>query len=155
MSTDVVGIRRASLEELAGIYTEVSQHPVPFDVDHWQRQSLVTGSFTYLLELDDIFGFVSAGSAELPDESIGEIYGLWIAPTFRRQGWGRKLLVRGISVLKRRNFSQGLCYLSEDVAAEKLLQGLGFELTPSERVSNSNAQSVRQFGYQLDLSDYF
>lgn len=155
MSTEVVSIRRASPEELARLHLEIEQATVPFDVDHWRRQSQVAGSFTYVMALDHIVGFVSAGSAELPDESIGEIFALWLAPEIRRQGWGRKLLVRGISVLKRRDFSRGLCFLSEEPNAIKLIEGLGFEVSKYERVSHKNSPIARQVGYLLDLTDYF
>ena len=133
----------------------MDQVDVPFDVDHWRRQSQAAGSFTYVMERGGIVGFVSAGSAELGDEAIGEIFGLWLAPEIRRQGWGRKLLVRGISVLKRRNFTQGLCYLNEHAVAIKLVEGLGFEASRYERVSNQHSLTTRQVGYLLDLSEYF
>ncbi len=127
-----------------------------FNLDHWHRQSQIAGSFTYVMEQEDIFGFVSAGSAEIPDKSVGEILGLWLNAEFRRQGLGRKLLVRGLSVLKRRKFKIAHIYLNPDAdAARGLLIGLDFHEMEQSRQINQGDTSILQAGYQLDLKDYF
>ena len=152
----VIGIRRAEPDETELLAGLVDITAASFDLPHWRRQSAVPGSFTYVMEQKSIFGFVSAGSAELLDESIGEVFGLWLNPEFRRQGLGRKLLVRGLSVLKRRGNTIAHVYLTPDNRpAELLLASLDFLQMNQTRQLNQGDTSISQIGYQLDLKDYF
>ena len=154
--TDVTGIRRAENDELDLVRQLIDQKRPGFDLAHWRRQSALLGSFTYLVEQQNVFGFVSAGSAELPDSTVGEILGLWISPEFRRSNWGRKLLVSGLSVLKRRNFETAHVYLNPDSQPAKgLIRTLGFEPLEHGRWVNDADESIQQEGFQLSLTDYF
>lgn len=153
---DVVGIRRMADGESKDLSALVDAELQPFDVAYWQRQLLMPGNFTYVIEQKSIFGFVSAGSADLPNPRIGELLGLYVDPSKRRQGWGRKLLVRGLSVLKLREFESACVYLKEEArGARALLTELGFVATALEKTSFIDGQEVIQTGYQTDLADYF
>lgn len=127
-----------------------------FDITHWQRQRGAKGSFTYVAEQESIFGFASIGSAGLPDEGIGEVFGLWIDPAYRRQRWGRKLLVRGLTGLKRTGCHAAHTYVNpKQRSIESLLLDLDFVRLLEPRLVNQGGDSLSQSGFALDLKDYF
>tara|TARA_R110002072_G_scaffold3830_1_gene27232 strand:+ start:4940 stop:5419 length:480 start_codon:yes stop_codon:yes gene_type:complete len=154
-----VGIRRAAEVDLLALIelTEAQGSPEPvYWRKQWQQRLLNPEVFTYLAEDEQLFGFVSAGPAELLDKTDGEVIALFLAPKYRGLGMGKKLLVRGLSVLKRRNYNRGVVFIDEDTAALKqIIVALGFERGVGDREVNYPGGTLRQQGYALDLNDYF
>ena len=157
--SQVTGVRAAESSDAPQLLTmvEASAESFAFDKETWQRRLTEPGTHTYVVELEQIFGFASAGSAELAEgEGTGEVLGLWIAPEFRRQGWGRKLLVRALGFLKRRGFAFAQVYVEPDSPAiVALLIGLDFKPILATREVNHAQATPVQRGYQVDLKNYF
>jgi ribosomal protein S18 acetylase RimI-like enzyme len=153
---DIIGIRRAVPEEYTQLQQLIRDEPVLFDRAHWQRLLGSQGCFTYVIEQADLFGFVSAGTSELFEPGEGEIQALFVSPDSRRQGWGQKLLVRGLSVLKLRHCDIAHVFLHEsDHAATALITSLGFQRSGLERTGLGEAECASQIGYSVSLEDYF
>ena len=150
----VTGIRAGEAADVPNLVSLVDSELPGFDLQNWQRRLIVPDTYTYLVERESVFGFVTAGKSELLD--TGEVLGLWVSPPFRRHGWGRKLLVRSLGFLKRRGFTVAQAFVDEGVvSATLLLRGLDFvELDVTREVSRFG-QVAKQKGYQLDLKDYF
>lgn len=148
-----VGIRRAGNDDVAAINTLIAtdQSSVP------DAGSLLAaeGVFTYLAEDERCFGVVTAGvPAHRQDSGTGEILLWYIAEANRRAGWGRKLLVHGLSVLKRRFYDEAFIWLPRDAgAAVHIVEAFGFEPNGAERIDN-RADTVSQ-GYVRSLADFF
>ncbi len=119
---------------------------------------MLQGIFSYLAEDTRPFGFVTVGQ---PAESIfeagtGEVLGLYVQQDYQRQGVGKKLLVHGISVLKRRRCERVVIWLPEEAeGAGALLNSSGFEANGMTRERNEDGTTERSSCYQLDITDYF
>lgn len=118
--------------------------------------------FVYLAEDTRPFGFVCAGEPleALPGyERHGEVIGWYVLPEYQGYGMGRKLLVRGLSVLKRRGFASALLWLRDDAAgALSIVESLGFDGGALSRTTNwqiGGEREVRETGYELRLDDWF
>lgn len=175
MPLDGVGIRRADSADYAAL---IGLNAEPLLGAHWhiqwQERLLANDVFTYLVEAETIFGFVTAGPSLLMDADVGEVCGLFLSPLYRGSGMGKKLLVRGLSVLKRRGFGRAVIFVdslygngsllaggaettvrAESHALESLLVGLGFVPEMGEREINYRGATFRQVGHCLDLEGYF
>lgn len=158
-----VGIRRAlepDLEVLMSLSEAGDELAECILNKQWQREwQGRLGSpdvFTYLVEDKDVFGFVTAGPSLLLEVEDGELLGLFLKPAHRGAGMGKKLLVRGLSVLKRRNFSRAVVFIeNQDVVMKGLLTSLGFETGIGDREINCSQGTVHQVGFGLDLNGYF
>ena len=139
-SLNLVSIRRAQ----AGDQHALNQlYNVEIDL------SAVGTYFTYLAEDTEPFGFVTAGE--------GEILALYIKPEYRGKGMGRKLLVRGLSILKIRGFESALLWIPQGAASVlSIARSLKFKADGSERYTNAIDGSTQfEQGYRLSLSEYF
>jgi len=179
MSLQGVGIRRADsadYAELIKLTTELL--PGSHWQVQWQERLLAIDVFTYLVEDEAIFGFVTAGPSLLLEADTGEVCGLFLSSAQRGSGMGKKLLVRGLSVLKRRGFDRAVLFVDSvdsidsvevdsvkikidggrhrvSQALASLLSGLGFIADVGEREINGRGSTIRQIGYSLALDDYF
>jgi len=175
-SLEMVSIRRARPGDQVAL-ASIEEEGVTRSLD-WQ-QLLSQGSFfTYLAEDSEPFGYVSAGPAIMQeDHTIGEIVALLLKSEYRGFGMGRKLLVRGLSVLKRREFSIAQIWIPDHAAvARDVVRSLDFEADGSERIVNEMSEtsrretsrretsrretsrretSRRETSYCLSLEDYF
>lgn len=155
-----VAIRRAAAADVAGLGAVID---AAGPRGNWRHGDLVRllGSpahFAYLAEDEAIFGFVLAGPAASPmAESTGEIIGLYLRTSHQGFGMGRKLLVRGLSVLKRRGFETAFAWLPGDDRVRAVFQDLGFDPAAGySRVLNApDSSSVDEQGFQLPLDAYF
>lgn len=115
--------------------------------------------FIYLAETDEPFGFVGAGQGDgaLIGPDAGEIMTLFLLPAYREHGMGKKLLVRGLSVLKRRGFAVAMAWIpAHSLPARATFESLAFERDHSlQREINSGHRTLTEYGYRLDLGDYF
>lgn len=159
-----VGIRRAGVSDFAVLssLTEYGGACSPKNEwwnewqNEWRERLRSPEVFSYLVEDKEVFGFVTAGPSLLLDDSDGELLGLFLNPDHRGVGMGKKLLVRGLSVLKRRNFSRAVVFIAnQDVVMKGLLMSLGFETDIGDREINHPQGTVLQVGFGLGLNDYF
>ncbi len=115
--------------------------------------------FIYLAETEAPFGFVGAGPADeaITGPGAGELVALYLHPQFHGQGMGKKLLVRGLSVLKRRGFERSFAFVpAASVSAVSVFRAIGFEpMDGVEREINEGASTVRECGYSISLEDFF
>lgn len=115
-----------------------------------------TDHFVYLAETARPFGFVGAGAGEgdFIGDDVGEVMALFIHPDFQGYGMGRKLLVRGLSVLKRRGFGRALAFVPD--GAEETFEAVGFELASGlSRQINIGTKTVTERGLLVDLDAFF
>ena len=115
--------------------------------------------FVYLAETKKPFGFVGAGPADeaVTGPATGEIQALFLLPEFQQQGMGEKLLVRGLSVLKRRGFETAFAFVpAQSMIARATFEQIGFERDHSiRREINTEDGTVLEYGYRLSLDDFF
>jgi len=161
-----VSIRRAGGADIPAII-EIQNHVLKVEQDphrsyvhdEWLAFFNDSHIFTYLSETDQPFGFVTAG-VPLDDlflgEGQGELIALNILPTHWGHGYGKKLLVHGLSVLKRRNFKQAILWVtSGNERAVSIIRRLGFNANGAERITNRADSSIQEHCYELTLEEYF
>jgi GNAT superfamily N-acetyltransferase len=159
-----VAIRRATVadarelkrvEHSAQIAVVASWQPAT----DWGMRLTEPGTFTYLCEDRSPFGFVtSADPVEeyFRDGETGEILGLSLHPDYWGSGYGKKLLVHGITVLKRRGFEQAIMWIPDFAEhAVALSESLQFKQIEGSRVSNHEQADLTENCYKLDLTGYF
>ena len=156
----MVAVRRATSDDLEALVQLQGNAEIRFPSDGWLPMLRSTEFFTDLAEDMQLFGFVTVGPSKLAGlagESCGEVMGLYIKPDYRRHGMGKRLLVRGLTVLKRRGFDSARIWLSPAVSpAVKLVRTLDFKTDGTERYSNEPGRSTRfEVAYELSLTDYF
>ena len=160
MALEGVLIRLAEASDLDSLETLLQGHLSSFDKGYWQTRFQKQGIFTYLVEDKAVFGFVTAGEGELMEDvggaPTGELVGLFVSPAYRGNGLGKKLMVRGLGVLKRRGFERALTFISgPSKEAQALLRSLGFVEAGSVRELNVGGKVLKQTGYEADLASYF
>ena len=161
-----VAIRRAEEKDIPAILAIQSDAlnalRVPigrYSAQEWQGFFNDPRIFTYLCETDRPFGFVTAGAPLedfFMDGEHGELIAVNILPTHREHGYGKKLLVHGISVLKRRNFKRAIVWAAnENERAIAIIDRLGSNPNGAVRITNRADASQQEYCYQLDLEEYF
>ncbi len=142
-----VSIRRAGAKDIETLQ-QLARQDMSRLTD-WHHLRADGAYFTYLAEDEAPFGFVSAGE--------GELIAIYIKSTYRGFGMGRKLFVRGLSVLKRRGFETASIWLGvEKKTALSMIESLGFESDGAERyVNDPTGGTSFELGYRLSLEDYF
>ena len=142
-----VSIRRAGRRDKASLLrlTPADIHRLT-DWQHLNREGVF---FTYLAEDRSPFGFVSAGE--------GEVMAIFLKKQYRGFGMGRKLLVRGLSVLNRRGFDSAHIWLAATSrVASNMILSLGFEADGSERyINKTDGDTLVETGYGISLAHYF
>ncbi len=157
-----VSIRRADKTDIPAIVEIQNRALDPsrrFSPVEWQAFFDSPHVFTYLAETDQPFGFVTAGAPLedfFLDGKYGELIAVNILPTHRNHGFGKKLLVHGISVLKRRNFERAILWVAtENERALAVLDRLGFNANGAARITNRGDSSHREYCYELELAGFF
>ncbi len=152
-TSDAVELERVELS--AQVAVKANWRPIT----SWEARLTEPGTFTYLCEDTNPFGFVtSADPVEeyFRDGQTGEILGLCLHPDYWGFGYGKKLLVHGITVLKRRGFERAIIWIPD--FAEHAIAACGslkFKQIDSSRVSNRPQGDLMENCYQLDLAGYF
>lgn len=144
---DLIAIRASSVDVSTGLYRETD----------WQLMLESRDCFTYLLEDVKPFAYMTAGRAiEDYFDDYGEVRALYVCPEYRRRGFGRRLVVQGLSVLKRRDFARAMVWIEDghDHIVD-LVHGLKFESLDSSRTTNLVGASRVESSYGLDISNYF
>ena len=115
--------------------------------------------FTYLSEDENVFGFVTSGSPQVEffsDDLTGEILSLYVHPDYQGHGYGKKLLVHGLSVLKRRGFEFAVMWIPEMATrALTISTALNFEEVDGAHLIDNQAGDFNQVCCKLDLTAYF
>jgi len=156
-----VGIRRAESRDRAALAAVLAS----CGFDAGDRATELPGlleseaHFVYLAEDESPFGFVAAGRHEggLLEPTAGEILGLYLATSHQGFGMGRKLLVRGLSVLKRRGFESAFAWLPADSErAITVFEEVSFERSPGlVREINVAGTARTEYGYRIGLEAFF
>lgn len=153
-----VGIRRALAADAGALNQIRSETPGPFAPTRALGRLLAEPCvYTYLVEDEVPFGFVTVGpDTDLEHVGLGEIREWFVSTTYQQRGYGRKLLVHGLTVLKRKMCDSALIWLPVDVARplDVILQH-GFKTHPAQRLVNVGDLSSTEQAYVRDLSDYF
>jgi ribosomal protein S18 acetylase RimI-like enzyme len=158
VSVKPVGIRRALAADAGALNQIRSETPGPFAPTRGLERHLAEPAvYTYLAEDEVPFGFVTVGPAtDLEHVGLGEIREWFVSATHQQRGYGRKLLVHGLTVLKRRMCDSALIWLPVEVTRtlDVILQH-GFKTYPAQRLVNVGELSSTEQAYLKDLSDYF
>ena len=164
MTTETTGIRRATSRDAASL-TSVRQAARRAETAVWPREVSWTsrisapGVYTYLAEHHQVFGMVTTGPPEedyFADGQTGEILEWYVHPAQWHQGTGRKLLVHGMTVIKRRLCERALVWMPELAARGfKCMTGAGFEYADAEKEDNTGGPPVKLLAFVRDLSDFF
>ncbi len=158
-----VAIRRATREDtgdLRRVEAAARQGMIPSWPGETDWVTAMEKAFTYLSEDDMPFGFVTSGSLSEPsldDGHTGEIQALFVHPDYQGFGVGRKLLVHGLSVLRRRGYESALIWVPvAGGAALRIVEALKFRPAGSVRLLNGGqSTTVKEIAWRLDISDYF
>ena len=167
--SQVVGIRRAlsgDADLLAELqYTaQTSQDSAWDDVSPWAIWLADSRFFAYVAEQSDLLGVVAVGSvrdADLMEEDFldsnpGEIIAWFMHPDQSHQKLGRKLLVHGLTVLKRCFYESAVIWVpSRADRAQGVVRSLRFGDTGLQRIRNFRSKSIDENCYKLDLGGYF
>lgn len=157
LGTESIGIRRATTEDASDI-ASVERSAIAalkgFDLKDWPALFATPGTFAYLAEQSRPFGVVCVGAPideSYKDSKTGEVIAWYLDPAYWRQGLGRKLLVHGLTVIKRRAFERALVWIPESaVQAIQTVSDLQFEVQFSR-----NADGVSYLMFTRNLEDYF
>ncbi len=164
MQTLPIAIRRAVRED-AGALARIERSAVLAKQDlwpratNWQKRLSEKGTFTYLAEDEYPFGYVTSG--EVTEDYFklsltGEILGLVLQRDYRGRGLGKKLMVHGLSVIKRRGSERAIIWIPERAdRAISMSLALGFERIEASRLYNIPHGEQVENCYQLNLVDYF
>jgi ribosomal protein S18 acetylase RimI-like enzyme len=158
ISVKPVGIRRALAADAGALNQIRSETPGPFALTRGLERHLAEPAvYTYLAEDEAPFGFVTVGPAtDLEHSGMGEVREWFVSETYQRRGYGRKLLVHGLTVLKRRMCDSALIWLpAEAIRPLDVLLQHGFKAYSAQRVVNVDELSSTEQAYLKDLSDYF
>ena len=157
-----VAIRRAVDEDSAEMNRVASAARLAVS-DRWlaNENNIYNGSgtYTYLSEDENPFGFVTSGNPVeeyFRDGLTGEILSLFIHPDYWGFGFGKKLLVHGLTVLKRREFETAILWIP-DIADRAIAISLGLNFRPIEgaQLTDYKTGGLEQACYKLDLTAYF
>jgi len=157
-----VAIRRANENDFPEM-EKVESSAKSAVVDGWlacaSKRYTGEGIFTYLSEDDTPFGFVTSGAPledYFNDDKTGEILGLYVYPEYQGFGYGKKLLVHGLTVLKRRGFDSAIIWIPEN--SERAIvtsSALKFRKIDGATLIDNEVGEVEFECYRLDLSAYF
>ena len=157
-----VAVRRANEEDLPEI-TRVEAAAKSAVLASWGTGSgnrySGEGLFTYLSEDENVFGFVTSGNPQVElfkDDLTGEILNLYVHPNYQGHGYGKKFLVHGLTVLKRRGFEFAIMWIPEIATrALTISTSLNFEEVDGAQLIDNNAGDFNQVCCKLDLTAYF
>lgn len=152
-----IGIRRAVIGDVSGI-ASVERAAIArlkgFDLKDWAAMFAAPGTFSYLAEQSHPFGVVCVGAPSdeaYEDGQTGEVLAWYLDPDFCGQGLGRKLLVHGLTVIKRRAFKQALIWIPETASqAIQTVSDLEFDVQ-----FNREANGISHLMFIRNLDDYF
>ncbi len=149
-----VGMRRAVYADLGVMdktWTEGEQSNTVSRMSGWLAAPEV---FTYLLEETAPFGVVTVGPGE--GALTGEILEWCILPGWQHRGYGRKLLVHGIGVLRRRMAVSAEIWVREDAdRATQILTKSGFKRAGSEKILNTPGGPEISRLYARNIENFF
>ena len=153
-----VAIRRAGMDDavalisleqdaLGGVFGKTG-------LTDWSSLFAESGVFTYLAEDTEPFGVIAVGNPRETmhrDGNTGEVIAWYLHPRYQESGFGKKLLVHGLSVIKRRNFERAIIRIPEvAVKAIQSVQSLQFEQTGVESMGDVNLLT-----FSLTLDNFF
>ncbi len=155
-----VSIRRAEADDydlLSEVYLQsMAGGPVARD---WPSIFGQADVFTYLAEEKEPFAFITAGTSQeeyFRDEKHGELIGVHVLPSHQCHGYGRKLLIHGISVLKRRQYETAIAWVpSNNPSALGIFEAVGFRKNGASRELNFNAASVSECCLEINIQKFF
>ncbi len=158
-----VAIRRALVADVTNLrgveQAATSASGVDASPRDWDNLLGSKGIFTYVMEDAAPFGMVSAGPPAEPwfaDGETSEILAWFLQPTYQGHGLGRKLLVHGISVIKRRHSRRALVWIPAAAArARSVAESVGFEMHGTRREVNHAGGTSLEEGYTLNCEKWF
>jgi ribosomal protein S18 acetylase RimI-like enzyme len=144
---DVPGI----LNLIAGVYSE---YDCVLDAEGEERHLLEPGPYfrshggEFWVVEDG--GLIRATGAVLLHEDEGELKSLYVHPSFRKQGWGRRLTELAIDYARRHEKSKMILWSdTRFVDAHRLYRSLGFREMGKRELHDSN--NTVEYGFEMQL----
>jgi N-acetylglutamate synthase-like GNAT family acetyltransferase len=144
---DVPGI----LNLIAGVYKE---YDCVLRAEDEERHLLEPGPYFrshggefWVVEED---GLIRATAAVLLHEDEGELKSLYVHPSLRKQGWGRRLTELAIAYARQNEKSKMVLWSdTRFVDAHRLYRSLGFRETGKRELHDSN--NTVEYGFEMQL----
>lgn len=97
-------------------------------------------------------GFISFGSYK-ENNQWAEIYGIYVHPEYWDQGYGRELMNKAISEIKKtKRFTKIILWvMSENFSARRFYEKLGFKLDSQTRISERKGEQFQESSYSLEF----
>jgi ribosomal protein S18 acetylase RimI-like enzyme len=145
---DVPGIHNL----IAGIY---AQYDCVFDVERDERHLLEPGPYFrshggefWVVEKD---GHIVATVAVLLHDDAGELKTLYVHPSLRRQGWGRRLTKLAMDYTRQHGKTKMILWSDTRFTdAHRLYRSMGYRETGTRELHDSN-NSV-EYGFDVSLA---
>lgn len=157
---DSVSIRRAEVDDydlLTEVYLLSMAGSAAFR--DWSSIFAQANVFTYLAEVNEPFAFITAGTCQeeyFRDKKYGELIGVHVLPSHQCHGFGRKLLIHGISVLKRRQYETAVAWIPHNnPGALGIFESVGFRKNGASRELNFDAATVSECCLEIDIQKFF
>jgi len=163
MTRPGVGIRRATARDavtVAALLAGAGRTPAgDAGARTWRERLRRDDCYTYVAEDTALFGIVRVGEpaeAFFDDGATGEVLDWYVRPDHGGEGYGARLLVHGLTVIKRLRRDRAIAWIP--VGGHVALQvatRLGFEPVAAERVTNRDGTSLPEQCVAIDLSSFF
>jgi GNAT superfamily N-acetyltransferase len=96
-------------------------------------------------------GLIRATVAVALDEEAGELKSLYVHPSLRRQGWGRRLTILAIDFARAAGRRRMILWSDTRFAdAHRLYRSLGFRQTGLRELHDSN--NTVEYGFEMEIS---
>lgn len=127
-------VRLSALEESPDAFAASATQEKQYDEDFWRTRLERSRRLVAQNAEDKVVGVVSVGDRSTDDNSVGELFGLWVSPDLRGQGVAWKLVQAGVDQATAEEYAFLLYWVGTDNGrAVAFASSFGFRPTDSRR----------------------